>query len=211
MSIKLAKINNSFEVDSDGFQLPFELSPELVNVPAVHQVVKGLLASRRQGNASTKTKAFVSGGGKKPFKQKGTGRARQGSTRSPLMPGGGTAHGPQKRSYLQKINKSLMNVSLSSVIYDKILSKKLYITDNISSSGKTKDLNKSLSGHGLSSSLIVVSDNSSLIMRAARNLRSAKCISVSGISVYEIIKYENLLMDLDSFNAIFKERLGLWK
>src|ERR1700741_5683793 len=79
-----------------------------VNVPLVHQVLKAQLAGRRQGTAKTKTKSEVRGGGRKPFKQKGTGNARQGSTRSPLQPGGGTVFGPQPRSYEQKVNKKVM-------------------------------------------------------------------------------------------------------
>ena len=101
-------------------KLEISFSEEAVNVPVVHQVVKATLASRRQGNASTKNRALVSGGGAKPFKQKGTGRARQGSSRSPLMPGGGTAFGPTPRSYEQKLNKKVVLKAIRSILLDKM-------------------------------------------------------------------------------------------
>ena len=93
---ELNVLNSKFE-NKEKIKVDFEFTPDLINVPVVHQVVKATLASRRQGNAHTKSKAEVRGGGKKPFKQKGTGNARQGSTRSPLMPGGGTVFGPNKK------------------------------------------------------------------------------------------------------------------
>lgn len=99
-------LNSKFE-NTGKLSSKVDFSPEQINVPVVHQVVKAILAGRRQGNACTKNKSLVSGGGKKPFKQKGTGRARQGSSRSPLMPGGGTVFGPQPRSFEQKVNKKM--------------------------------------------------------------------------------------------------------
>jgi large subunit ribosomal protein L4 len=96
-------LNDKFE-KSGALNTNVDLSADKINVPAVHQIVKATLAGRRQGNACTKNRAMVSGGGAKPFKQKGTGRARQGSIRSPLMVGGGTAFGPTPRDFTQKIN-----------------------------------------------------------------------------------------------------------
>ena len=104
---ELNVLNNKFE-NKEKIKVDLEFKPELINVPVVHQVVKATLAGRRQGTAKTKVKSEVSGGGKKPFKQKGTGNARQGSTRSPLMPGGGTVFGPQPRSYEQKVNNKVV-------------------------------------------------------------------------------------------------------
>lgn len=101
---ELNVLNSKFE-KAGSLKIDRDFSVDSINGTVVHQVVKATLAGRRQGTAMTKTKGFVSGGGKKPFKQKGTGNARQGSTRSPLMPGGGTVFGPTPRDYTQKVNK----------------------------------------------------------------------------------------------------------
>lgn len=172
-----------------------DLSPESINIPVVHQVVKATLASRRQGNACTKTKALVSGGGKKPFKQKGTGRARQGSTRSPLMPGGGTVFGPMPRSFEQKVNKKTMLVALNSIISDKFQNGKLSVVDTVKNDGKTKNLFKQLSDRKLLPALVVTDSENSLALRATNNIRNAKALPVSGFSVYEAVKYENLIIE----------------
>src|SRR5947209_2125079 len=100
-----------------------------VNVALVHQVIKAQLAGRRQGTAKTKTKSEVRGGGKKPFKQKGTGNARQGSSRSPLNPGGGSAFGPLPRKYHQRTPKEMVRGALRSVLSDKLASERLVIVD----------------------------------------------------------------------------------
>src|ERR1700733_14746854 len=100
-----------------------------INYPLVHQVIKAQLANRRQGTAKTKTKSEVRGGGKKPFKQKGTGNARQGSTRSPLMPGGGQNFGPQPRSYEQATPKEMMRGALRSALSDRVKAERLLVVD----------------------------------------------------------------------------------
>ncbi len=187
-------LNEKFENKSK-IKLEIDFKPELINVPVVHQVVKATLASRRQGNACTKTKALVRGGGKKPFKQKGTGNARQGSSRSPLMPGGGTVFGPTPRSYEQKLNKKVALVATKSIITDKFLAGKLHVVESFKSNGKTSELFKVLSGKGLQNSLIVTSDDSSLVLRAARNLEKAKALGCDHFSVYEAVKYENLIIE----------------
>src|ERR1700733_120074 len=101
-----------------------------VNVPLVHQVLKAQLAGRRQGNAKTKTKGEVRGGGKKPFRQKGTGNARQGSTRSPLHPGGGQSFGPQPRSYEQFTPKEMMKGALRSALSDRVKAARLLVIED---------------------------------------------------------------------------------
>src|ERR1700677_4669952 len=100
-----------------------------VNVPLVHQVIKAQLAGRRQGTAKTKVKSEVRGGGRKPFKQKGTGNARQGSTRSPLNPGGGQNFGPQPRSYAEKTPKEMVRGALRSALSDRVKSARLLVVD----------------------------------------------------------------------------------
>ena len=206
MSTEITVLNSKFE-SKGKFNSPIELSPEEVSLPSLHLVVKSLLAGRRQGNAATKTKGFVSGGGIKPFKQKGTGRARQGSTRSPLMPGGGTIFGPIPRDYTQKVNKKTMKRAILSVVVDKFQSGKLLVVDKIESTGKTKDMYKLLSGKGLLSSLVVTEKDDSPAIRATRNIAKAKALPVGGFSVYEALKYENLIVEKAALEALLN-RVG---
>jgi large subunit ribosomal protein L4 len=201
---ELNVLNNKFE-NKEKIKVDFAFTPESINVPVVHQVVKALLAGRRQGTAKTKGKSEVSGGGKKPFKQKGTGNARQGSTRSPLMPGGGTVFGPQPRSYEQKVNKKVMLNALKSVIVDKQLAGKLIIVDTLTSTGKTKEMAALLESKNLLNALVVTNDSASLAIRATKNIRTAKALGVDSISVYEAVKYENLIIEKQAFEKLAKK------
>lgn len=201
---ELNVLNSKFE-NKEKLKVDLDFKPEAINVPVVHQVVKATLAGRRQGTAATKNKALVSGGGKKPFKQKGTGNARQGSSRSPLMPGGGTVFGPTPRSYEQKINKKVMLSALKSVIVDKQLAGKLIIVDTLVSNGKTKDMAALLESKNLLNALVVTLDPASLAIRATKNIRTAKALSVDSMSVYEAVKYENLIIEKQAFEKLAKK------
>ncbi len=187
-------LNSKFE-KSGSLKASVDFSTEAINEAVVHQVVKATLAGRRQGTAATKTKALVSGGGKKPFKQKGTGNARQGSTRSPLMPGGGTVFGPQPRSYEQKVNKKVTLLAISSVLADKFQAGKLHVVEKLETTGKTKDMFKVLSSRNLLPALIVTAEENEKVSRAVSNLERAKYAPVDGFSVYEAIKFENLVIE----------------
>ncbi len=198
---ELNVLNAKFE-NKEKIKVGLEFTPDLINVPVVHQVVKATLAGRRQGNAHTKTKAEVRGGGKKPFKQKGTGNARQGSTRSPLMPGGGTVFGPRKRSFEQKVNKKVMLNAIRSVLVDKHLAGKLIIVDTLVSTGKTKEMVTLLSSKNLLNALVVTNDSASLAIRATNNIRTAKGLGVDSMSVYEAVKYENLIIEKLAFEKL---------
>ncbi len=190
----IAVLNNKFE-ESGKLNTDIDLSVEKINVPVVHQVVKATLANRRQGNANTKNRSAVRGGGIKPFKQKGTGRARQGSIRSPLMIGGGTAFGPTTRDYSQKVNKKMMNVAIQSILADKLQAGKLTVVDSIESTGKTKEMHLLLEGKGLLPALVVTESKDSLALRAVKNLQWGKGLAVEGFSVYEAVKFENLVIE----------------
>ncbi len=187
-------LNSKFE-KSGSLKASVDFSTEAINEAVVHQVVKATLAGRRQGNACTKTKALVSGGGKKPFKQKGTGNARQGSTRSPLMPGGGTVFGPQTRSFEQKVNKKVTLIAISSVLADKFQAGKLHVVEKLETTGKTKDMFKALSTRNLLPALIITAEENEKVSRAVTNLERAKYAPVDGFSVYEAIKFENLVIE----------------
>jgi large subunit ribosomal protein L4 len=191
---EITVLNNKFE-KSGAIKTEIALDAEVISVATVHQIVKATLASRRQGNASTKTRAFVSGGGKKPFKQKGTGNARQGTNRSPLMVGGAVLFGPQPRDYTQKVNKKMMNKAVQSILADKLQAGKLTVVESLDSTGKTKEMFATLSQRNLLPGLVVTANADSKAILAARNIRNAKAMSVEGFSVYEAVKFENLIIE----------------
>lgn len=198
---EISLLNTKFE-KSGSLKANIDLSVEKINVTVVHQIVKATLAGRRQGTAMTKTKAFVSGGGKKPFKQKGTGNARQGSTRSPLMPGGGTVFGPVPRDYTQKVNKKMMLNAIASVLADKFQAGKLHIVEKMESTGKTKDMFKALDSRKMLPALVITAELNDKVANAVGNLERAKYAPVEGFSVYEAIKFENLVIEKSAFEKL---------
>jgi large subunit ribosomal protein L4 len=183
-----------------------DLSPEVFDVEVknevLHSVVRWQLACRRQGNAMTKTKGLVSGGGKKPFKQKGTGNARQGSTRSPLMPGGGTIFGPQPRSYAYVLPKKMRRLGLAMALSHLNKEGKLLVIDQMKADGKTSDLNKKLAALGLKKALLVDSQYNDLFGRASKNLPKFKYFGVEGLNVYDLLKYDQVVISKDSVASI---------
>lgn len=197
----LAVLNTKFE-KSGSLKANVDFSVETINKTVVHQIVKATLASRRQGTAMTKTKALVSGGGKKPFKQKGTGNARQGSTRSPLMPGGGTVFGPVPRDYTQKVNKKMTLNAIASVLADKHQAGKLHIVEKLETTGKTKDMFKLLDSKKLLPALVITAEVNEKVSRSVSNLERAKYAPVDGFSVYEAIKFENLIIEKAAFEKL---------
>jgi large subunit ribosomal protein L4 len=198
---EIALLNTKFE-KTGSVKANVDFSPEKINGTVVHQVVKATLAGRRQGTAMTKTKAMVSGGGKKPFKQKGTGNARQGSTRSPLMPGGGTVFGPVPRDYTQKVNKKMMLNAITSVLADKFQAGKLHIVEKIEATGKTKDMFKALDSRKLLPALVITTELNEKVLQSVSNLEKAKYAPVDGFSVYEAIKFENLIIEKGAFEKL---------
>ncbi|MFT6631743.1 MAG: large subunit ribosomal protein L4 [Bacteriovoracaceae bacterium] len=191
---EITVLNSKFE-KADSLNTDVNLDAETISTSSVHQIVKATLAGRRQGNACTKNRAKVSGGGAKPFKQKGTGRARQGSTRSPLMVGGGTAFGPTTRDYEQKINKKMMLRAVQSIIADKYQAGKLTVVETLESNGKTKEMFKTLTERNLLPGLVVTAEKDSKALQATKNIRNAKAMAVEGFSVYEAVKFENLVIE----------------
>ena len=191
---EITVLNSKFE-KAGSLNTDVNLDAETISVSSVHQVVKATLAGRRQGNACTKNRAKVSGGGAKPFKQKGTGRARQGSSRSPLMVGGGTVFGPTPRDYDQKVNKKMMLKAVQSIIADKYQAGKLTVVDSIESTGKTKEMFKALTDKNLLPGLVVTDSKDSKALLATKNIRNAKAMAVEGFSVYEAVKFENLVIE----------------
>jgi large subunit ribosomal protein L4 len=162
----------------------------------LHEMVKSQLASRRAGTHATKTRGFVSGGGKKPWKQKGTGRARAGSSRSPLWAGGAVIFGPQPRSYAYQLPKSARKAALRSALAARHREGKLVVVDALTlAEPKTKQMIACLAGLGVEGSvLVVVAEPDGMLMRASRNLANVKVLPVGGLNVYDMLKHATLVM-----------------
>jgi large subunit ribosomal protein L4 len=162
----------------------------------LHDVVLSQLANRRAGTAATKTKGFVSGGGKKPWKQKGTGRARAGSSRSPLWAGGGTIFGPQPRDYGYRLPKTARRAALRAAIGNRHAEGRLVVVDGISlAEPKTKHMAEWLRGLGIDgSALIVLAERDEAVERAIRNLPQRKLLLTRGLNVYDVLGHAYLVM-----------------
>ena len=173
-----------------------------VNTTLLHQVVHSQLANVRSGNACTKDRGEVSGSTRKLFKQKGTGNARQGSTRSGLMVGGATIFGPTPRDYTQKVNKKMGLLAIQSILADKLQAGKLTVVDSLESNGKTKEMFALLNGKGLLPALVVTEDKNSNALRAVKNLQWGKGLAVEGFSVYEAVKFENLVIEKSALETL---------
>lgn len=173
-----------------------------VKKEVLHTVVQWQLASRRQGTHMTKTKGLVSGGGKKPFKQKGTGGARQGSSRSILMPGGGTAFGPQPRSYAFVLPKKIRRLGLSMALSHLQKEGKLFVVDSMQSEGKTAELSKRLKAFGLKKAVLVDANVDEKFNRAARNMPAFKYFPVEGLNVFDLLKYDAAIITKESVAKI---------
>lgn len=178
-----------------------------VNVALVHQVIKAQLANRRQGTAKTKVKSEIRGGGKKPFKQKGTGNARQGSSRSPLQVGGGQNFGPQPRSYEQATPKKMMEGALRSALSDRLNSERLLVVDEFKLADvKTKKFAEIMKKLAIEKVLIVDENNKNLEL-SGRNVPRVKILRTEGINVYDIVGHEWLVMTKRAV-ATVEGRLG---
>jgi large subunit ribosomal protein L4 len=179
-----------------------------VNHALVHQVIKAQLADRRQGTAKTKTKGEIQGGGRKPFKQKGTGNARQGSTRSPLMVGGGQNFGPVPRSYAEKTPKEMVRGALRSALSDRAKASRLVVLDKLSfGKPSTQEAKKILKDTFKLDKALVVSVADQNAELSIRNLKGMRMLRTEGLNVYDIVKHEWLLITQDAVKAI-EARLG---
>jgi large subunit ribosomal protein L4 len=175
--------------------LPAEAFAGPVRRHLLYETVKMQQANRRSGTAATKTRGAVSGGGKKPWRQKGTGRARAGSIRSPIWVGGATVFGPQPRDYSYRLPASSRKAALRSALALKAKRGELVILDKIEvEPAKTKTMVKILEDLAVSHALIVVDEKDERLERAARNLPHVKVLRVAGANVYDILRYRHLLV-----------------
>ncbi len=174
----------------------------------LQQVVVMQLNNRRAGTASTKTKGFVRGGGKKPWRQKGTGRARAGSTRSPLWVGGGTTFGPQARDYSYRLPKKARRKALLSALSSKNQDGKIIVVDKLElPEPKTKVMQKMLEDLQVKNALIVIPQPDDKVERSARNLPTVKVLRVEGLNVYDLLHHEHLILTEEALKLI-EERLA---
>lgn len=175
----------------------------------LHDAVRMQLANRRRGTASTKTRGLISGGGHKPWRQKGTGRARAGSTRSPLWRHGGTTFGPLPRDYSYQIPKKAWRKALCLALSDRVKNGKMVVVESLElAEPKTKTANEFLKALGLGHALLVVGEDDALFVRAARNLAAHKVLSVAGLNVYDILNYDEILMSAKVARQIEERLMG---
>ena len=174
-----------------------------VNTAVMHEVVVAHLANCRQGTQSAKTRSEVSGGGKKPWRQKGTGRARQGSTRSPQWRHGGVVFAPKPRDYTIRVNKKVKRLAMKSALSSKVEENELIVFDALNiEAPKTKEMVKVLKAVDVNKALIVLADKDEAVERASANIQGVKTTLVGTLNVYEILKYEKLILTKASVEKI---------
>ena len=174
-----------------------------VNQFALHQVVVAHLANCRQGTQSAKTRSEVSGGGKKPYRQKGTGRARQGSTRAPQWTHGGVVFAPKPRDYTKQVNRKVRRLALKSALSAKVADSELIVFDALNiEAPKTKEMVKVLKAVDTQKALIVLPESDEMVERAAANIPGVKTTLVGTLNTYEILKYKKLILTKDSVAKI---------
>jgi large subunit ribosomal protein L4 len=174
-----------------------------INEHLVHQAVVAQLANSRQGTQSAKTRSEVSGGGRKPWRQKGTGHARQGSTRSPQWTGGGVVFAPKPRDYSVKMNKKEKQLAMKSVLTAKLAEDKLVVVDKLELEEiKTSVFVKILAAIKAPKSLVVTKEKNEKVILSANNIPTVKTAMVNSLSVYDILKYDKLVLTKDAVAAI---------
>ena len=174
-----------------------------INEHLVHMAVVNHLAAKRQGTQSAKTRSEVSGGGKKPWRQKGTGHARQGSTRAPQWTGGGVVFAPKPRDYSFKLNKKEKRAALKSALTSRVVENKIIVLDAFNMDEiKTKKFKAVMDALKVSKALVVVGGDNKNIVLSARNIPSVKTASTATINVYDILKYDTLVITQDAVATI---------
>jgi len=189
-------------------ELPAELFEAPVNVPVMHQVVAAGAAAQRAGTHSTKTRAEVSGGGRKPWRQKGTGRARHGSTRSPIWSGGGISHGPKPRRYDMRVNRKMKKAALRSALTDALVSGKLAVIEGLVFEGpRTKDAAALLQAFGLEGLvLLVIAGPDEPVEKSFRNLPQVKIDYPGNLSTYDLLYADRVLFTTEALDAMTGDR-----
>lgn len=194
---------------SGSVELPAELFDVEANIPLMHQVVTAQLAAARQGTHATKTRAMVSGGGKKPYRQKGTGRARQGSTRAPQFKGGGVVHGPQPRDYSQRTPKKMIAAALRGALSDRARNERIHavtelVAGQVPSTKSAKTFLGSLTDRTVGTTkkvLVVIGRSDEVGARSVRNLPGVHVISPDQLNTYDVLKADDVVFSVEALNA----------
>jgi large subunit ribosomal protein L4 len=174
-----------------------------INEHLVHLAVLQQLANKRQGTQSAKTRSEVSGGGRKPWKQKGTGHARQGSTRSPQWKGGGVVFAPKPREYSFKLNKKEKRIALKSALSSRVAASKIYVLDELNFNEiKTKKMAAVLDNLKVNKALVVLGEKNDNVILSARNIPAVRTALPNSINVYDILKYDTLVLTKDAVAKI---------
>ncbi|GAA2158148.1 hypothetical protein GCM10009845_02540 [Pedococcus bigeumensis] len=184
--------------------LPAEIFDVQVNVPLIHQVVVAQLAAARQGTHSTKTRGEVRGGGRKPYRQKGTGRARQGSTRAPQFAGGGVVHGPQPRDYAQRTPKKMKAAALRGALSDRARHDRVHVVESLvtGTAPSTKDALALLAGLTDRPNLLVVLDRSDLVsLKSVRNLEGVHVLAADQLNTYDVLCSDDVVFTKAALEA----------
>lgn len=174
-----------------------------INADVMHQVVVAQLANKRQGTQSAKTRAEVSGGGIKPWRQKGTGRARQGSTRSPQWIHGGIVFAPKPRDYSMAIPKKMKRVGLKAALSSKVVDNNIVVLESLEiAAPKTKEVVSMLNAFEAKKTLIVTAETNENVYKSARNIEGVAVLPVNNLNVYDILKYEKLIVTKEAVSKI---------
>ncbi len=191
--------------------LPAEIFDVKVNVPLIHQVVVAQQAAARQGTHATKTRGEVRGGGKKPYKQKGTGRARQGSTRAPQFAGGGTVHGPQPRSYDQRTPKKMKAAALRGALSDRARNDRIHVVESLISADapSTKSALAALSTVSERSNILVVLErNDAVTWLSLRNAPQVHIVAVDQLNTYDVLASDDVVFTKGAYDALVSAQSG---
>ena len=174
-----------------------------VNADAMHQVVVALLANKRQGTQSAKTRAEVRGGGIKPWRQKGTGRARQGSIRAPQWIKGGVVFAPKPRDYRMSVPKSMRRVAMKSALTSKVQDGQMVVLETLAfEAPKTKKMVEVLKAFDAKKTLIITGESNEVLYKSARNIADVQIMPVNNINVYDLLKFEKLIITKDAVSKI---------
>ena len=188
------EVKNAEGVKVGSVDLPTEIFDAQTNVPLIHQVVTAQLAAARQGTQKSNNRGEVSGGGKKPFKQKGTGRARQGSSRSPNQKGGGTAHAVRPRTYFQRTPKKMIAAALCGVLSDRQRNDRIHVLDSVSTAPSTKAAIAAVRQFSTRKNLlVVVSRSEDLAWRSLRNAEDLHLLVPDQLNAYDILKSDDVV------------------
>ena len=187
----------------DEMQLNETVFATEVNEYALHQVVVALLANKRQGTQSAKTRSEVRGGGSKPWRQKGTGRARQGSIRAPQWIKGGIVFAPKPRDYRMAVPKSMRKVAMKSALTTKVQNEQMIVLDELSfEAPKTRIVVDMLKALEAKKALIITAESNEAVYKSARNIEGVSVIPANNINVYDLLKYEKLIVTKDAVSKI---------